>query len=501
MILKEKSDTTSQSSFIRFSGKSDGTKTLLELMREEGFSIHADCGGRGTCGKCRVRFISCATDALNTEKKLLSAESINAGFRLACQTRIRGDFIIETDNPEEDMDAASVEESDTSEFPRDPMVAIDIGTTTLAVALLDPEKKKVVKAVTGVNHQRIFGADVISRIQAANEGHKDELKRLIREDIQKMISALNVDQTAPAIISANTAMQHLWQGLSCETLGVSPYTPVDLSCRTIEGYTLLPGISTFVGADVVSGIVSLNMDLSDKPCILIDLGTNGEMAIGNKDRIMAASTAAGPAFEGGNISCGTAGIPGAISSVRVEEGFIKYETIGNVPPVGICGSGVIGIIYEMLKKEIIDDTGLLDEDMGEEGFRITDKVFFTQKDVREVQLAKAAVRAGLETLIKAYGIRYDEVDTLYLAGGFGQKIDIRKACGIGLLPGELHDRTEAVGNTSLKGAALFAFDEEVRSRFIKVASFSEEVSLANSREFQEEYIKRMNFEQELYGND
>ncbi|MBQ7583629.1 MAG: DUF4445 domain-containing protein, partial [Lachnospiraceae bacterium] len=387
-----------------------------------------------------------------------------------------------------------IEGSGTEGMPKNPVVAIDIGTTTLAAALLDPDRKIIISTVTGVNHQHSFGADVISRIQAANQGRGDELKRLIHDDIKKLLSALSVDEAVPVIISANTTMQHLWQGLSCETLGVAPYTPVDISCRSIDGCTLLPGISTYVGADIVSGIVATGMDLSEKPCVLIDLGTNGEMAIGCRDRIMVASTAAGPAFEGGNISCGTAGIPGAVMSVAIEAGAVKYETIGGLPPIGLCGTGVIEVVYELLKEDLIDDTGLMDENIDEDGFMIADQVFFTQKDVREVQLAKAAIRAGLETLLQAYGAGYDEVGTLYLAGGFGLKMDLKKACGIGLLPCELLERTEAVGNTSLKGASLFAFDDRIRDRFIKAASSSEEVSLADSRVFQDEYMKRMGFE-------
>ncbi len=492
-------------SMVRFSGSSDGTKTLLELMREEDRHINADCGGRGRCGKCRVRFISGAPEPLSTEKELLPAEALKEGFRLACQTRVRGNFAVETDETDEAMEAVSITDShedtgsvtvlnnDRPEMPRNPVVAVDIGTTTLAAALIDPEEKKTVSVVTGVNHQRIYGADVISRIQAANEGKGDELKRLIRKDIKNLLSSLKADEAVPVIISANTTMQHLWQGLSCETLGAAPYTPVDISCRSIEGCTLLPGISTYVGADIVSGIVAVGMDLSEKPCVLIDLGTNGEMAVGNRDRIMVASAAAGPAFEGGNISCGTAGIPGAINSVTIEKENVKYTTIGNKAPSGLCGSGVIGTVYELFKEGLIDDTGLLNEETGEEGFKIADKVFFTQGDVREVQLAKAAIRAGLETLLQSYGIGYDGVEALYLAGGFGLNTDLKKACGIGLLPGELLNRTFAVGNTSLKGAALFACDEGIRDRFINAASSSEEISLSESAFFQEEYMERMYF--------
>ena len=257
--------------------------------------------------------------------------------------------------------------------------------------------------------------------------------------------------------------------------------------------TILPGISTFVGADIVSGIVACGMDESEEICILVDLGTNGEMAIGNRDRILSASTAAGPAFEGGNISCGIPGIPGAVCSVEIEDGKAKVQTIGGSPASGICGTGVLEVVYELLKEELIDETGLLDDDYFDDGFPVAEGVVFTGKDVREVQLAKSAVRAGMEVLIEAYGTDYDHIGKLYLAGGFGQKIDLEKAVGIGLLPEELLDRMYPVGNSSLAGAVMAARDPAILERMAETALRSEETALAESPLFSDLYMDHMFF--------
>ncbi|MCR4891410.1 MAG: ASKHA domain-containing protein [Lachnospiraceae bacterium] len=295
------------------------------------------------------------------------------------------------------------------------------------------------------------------------------------------------------IVSGNTTMQHLLEGLPCKGLGVAPYSPVDISLHPFQNMILLPGISTFVGADIVSGILSCGMDLGEDICLFVDLGTNGEIVLGNRDRLICASTAAGPAFEGGNISCGVAGIPGAIDRVDIIDHIVRYTSLGGRKPVGLCGTGVLEVTYELLKSGIMDETGLLSDPYFEKGFRITGDVIFRMEDIREVQLAKGAVRAGIETLIESYGIHYGNIQKLYLAGGFGKKLNIRKAAGIGLIPFELLERTEAVGNSSLKGAVEFAAGRIEAQRFIHVADFTEEISLGDHPSFQEQYFSYMNF--------
>ena len=258
---------------------------------------------------------------------------------------------------------------------------------------------------------------------------------------------------------------------------------------------IYPGISTYVGGDITAGLFALEFGSREKPSLLIDLGTNGEMAVGNRERILTASTAAGPAFEGGNIVCGTGSVPGAVCGLTIEGEDVYPETIGSARPSGICGTGVVAAVYELLKEEAVDETGRMEEPWFEEGFLIAREgnIRFYQKDVREIQLAKSAVRAGMETLLLKYGITCDEVEHIYIAGGFGCQMDIHKAVGIGLFPPECEGKIEAAGNTSLKGAVRYLLDPLAEGEIKRIAKTAEEVSLSDSKEFQEFYMEYLSF--------
>lgn len=306
-------------------------------------------------------------------------------------------------------------------------------------------------------------------------------------------------------------MGHLLMGYDCDTLGVYPFTPVNIdfiegSFQEILGNdlldastVLLPGISTYVGGDIVSGLLSLGFDSREQVCLLVDLGTNGEMALGNRDKIMVTSTAAGPAFEGGNISCGMGSVAGAICSVKIEDGTVSVKTIRDQAPVGLCGTGVVETVAELVKEEIVEDSGLLDEEYFEDGFLLAKdpegkEIVFTQQDVREIQLAKAAVRGGVETLLVRYGISYDDVHKVYLAGGFGYKLDTEKAIAIGMFPEEFQGKIEAIGNSSLAGAVEYLTEQDSRERIGKILSVSTEINLSADKDFNEFYMDSMFFE-------
>ena len=333
---------------IRIENIGEGT-SVLQALQAQGEYILAPCGGNGTCGKCRVRFVQNPPAPSQADRKVLTEAEIAAGVRLACRTAAVNGAVIEIEaGDEKQMHVASgfslngtpgqnpgqkeTEEGGISgqthgnsepaqKVPAasegEIMAAVDIGTTTIAMSAVDTGSGRILGTSTGINHQRSWGADVISRMEASNQGKGGLLQKSIRADLDLLREKLGLAQDTRMIISGNSTMEHLLQGLSCHTLGVAPYTPVDISLHEYENMTILPGISTFVGADIVSGIVACGIDQSEEICILVDLGTNGEMAIGNRDRIISASTAAGPAFEGGNISCGVAGIPGAVSSVEI----------------------------------------------------------------------------------------------------------------------------------------------------------------------------------------
>ena len=486
-------------------------RSVMEALQAQGVYMAGNCGSNGTCGKCRVRFLSAAPAPSAADRKLLSADAIDRGERLACKAQAAAGMRIEILTPDESAmkveSSFSIPSLPTENLPEKEagsagtggssagqiVAAVDIGTTTIAMSAVEAGTGRILQTVTGINHQRAWGADVISRMEASNQGKGEELQQSILSDLDELRKKLGLPAEVKMLISGNTTMEHLLQGLPCRTLGVAPYTPVDISLHEYENMTILPGISTFVGADIVSGIVACGMDESEEICILVDLGTNGEMAIGNRDRILSASTAAGPAFEGGNISCGIPGIPGAVCSVEIEDGKAKVQTIGGSPASGICGTGVLEVVYELLKEELIDETGLLDDDYFDDGFPVAEGVVFTGKDVREVQLAKSAVRAGMEVLIEAYGTDYDHIGKLYLAGGFGQKIDLEKAVGIGLLPEELLDRMYPVGNSSLAGAVMAARDPAILERMAETALRSEETALAESPLFSDLYMDHMFF--------
>lgn len=507
--------------------------SLLTQLRDQDIYISAACGGRGRCGKCKVQMTAGATEPSEADRACLKQEELAAGWRLACVAYPASDCTLVIDSADEsEFAVVSSEMKGTPEEiaarvaeEQEYGIAIDIGTTTIAIALVGV-KSGVLHAVTSINHQRAYGADVISRIQASNDGEKEALKESILQDLYAGMGRLLAESGADAekvrriAIAGNTTMGHLLMGYSCETLGVYPFTPVNVgTIRESFGgmfasqikeqgayalapdlpVTLLPGITTYVGADISSGMLSCGFDRFKEPCLLIDLGTNGEMALGSRERILVTSTAAGPAFEGGNISCGMGSVPGAICNVTIEDGHAEIKTIGEQPPVGLCGTGVIETVYELVREELVDETGMLEEDYFDDGFVLAktdagEEIVFTQKDVREIQLAKSAVRAGVETLLRRYGIGYEQVGRVFLAGGFGYRVDLKKAVGIGMLPEELLDKTVAVGNSSLSGAVKYLQQEDAALRLDALIASSEEIELSSDRDFNAFYTEYMFFE-------
>ena len=489
--------------------------SLMQTLHSQGSYISAICAGRGTCGKCKIQVLEGEIPPSKEDERFFSKEELVQGYRLACKAFPKGKCTISLDFNHQEDDFIVVtdyeEKKQTSEIVKDRSyaIAVDIGTTTIAMQLVDLEQKEVVDIYTAINRQRAYGADVISRIEVANSGKGNELRQCILEEleegVQKLLEGKEIVPEKMAI-GANTTMVHLLMGYSCETLGVFPFTPVNIDKIYISyeklfesnAYSfeviIFPGISTYVGGDITAGLYACGFDKKEQISVLVDLGTNGEMAVGCADRIMVTSTAAGPAFEGGNITHGTGSIPGAVSNVVIEDGKARLKTIGEKEPVGICGTGVIDTAYELVKAELVDETGLLDENYFDDGFPLTEDIAFYQKDVREIQLAKSAVRAGLETLLLKYGVTYDEIDKIYIAGGFGYKMDIAKAIGIGLLPGECKDKIEAIGNSCLKGVVRYLTEADAERRVEHIIETSLEINLSSDKNFNEFYLEYMYFE-------
>lgn len=391
----------------------------------------------------------------------------------------------------------------------DSAVCIDIGTTTVVFQLIT--SKGVQKTYKTINPQRRFGIDVLSRIEASNRGRKNDLASVIRYTLISGYKEITREygDAEKVIIAGNTTMIHLLMGYSCVTLGEYPFKSEHLNTHrtTFDHVTnskvspvetiILGGISAFVGGDITSGLYMCDFDKSEKVNLFIDLGTNGEMAVGSKDKIIVTSTAAGPAFEGGKISCGTGSVDGAICSVDLKSDITKksaeIKTINNKPPAGICGTGIIELVSELLDAKIIDKTGLLCDKYFDSGYSIAENISFTQGDIRQLQMAKSAVHAGVEILVREYGVNLTDIDTVYLAGGFGYGLSIEKACNIGILPKEFMGKTKAIGNSSLGGCAKCCSDTGYEARIEHIKNISMEMSLANCSDFEKLYIEYMNF--------
>ncbi len=523
-------------------------ETMAAALKRNGYFGSYPCGGKGICGKCRYLVAEGETVLSPEEEKLLTKDELAGGVRLLCCSTFAEDGAIYLPKQE-----AQIESVGTSKKNRDKAmcaegeaapaekeakiqqekavqtekilqgaaefdVAADIGTTTVAIALVSRQNGKVLAERTFNNSQREYGADVLSRIEAANAGHLEELQRFIWRDILQGIEGMLQDlgrngNISRLAVSANTTMEHLFAGDSCETLGKAPFTPVSLElrkkhCRDIfpeapKRYAemeviILPGISAFVGADIVSGMYELGMNESRKPVLLLDLGTNGEMTLGTGEGFLATSTAAGPALEGGNISGGVPGVAGAICSLSMMGRRTLVHTIRNQSPIGLCGTGVLELAYEMRKMGIADEKGVFSEAYREMGFPVAEdengqSILFTQQDMRQLQMAKAAIRSGMELLIKEAGLKASDIEKVYLAGGLGYKLNVYKAAGIGLIPPALKEKSVAVGNSSLSGALRYLKETDAAEKMEELQSKTKEMNLAAHPEFETNYYKNMNF--------
>ncbi|HIT85436.1 MAG TPA: DUF4445 domain-containing protein [Candidatus Ornithomonoglobus intestinigallinarum] len=377
------------------------------------------------------------------------------------------------------------------------VLCVDIGTTTIAAALLDGGI--MLQSFSALNPQRRFGADVLSRIEAAGRGHLKELHKLIVFTISDF-AARSKRPPQKIIVAANTAMAHMLLGLDCSGLGQYPFKPAvtDTVTTTLSALgggadiplTVIGGISTFVGGDITAGLAACGLAGGTKLSLFIDLGTNAEIALGNSEKLLVTSAAAGPAFEGGGISCGCGSVSGAVCGFDIKSGAVR--TINGAPPRGICGSGITELVSELLDGGIIDKTGLFNKKYFETGFPVTENITFTQKDMRAFQTAKAAVRAGAETLMREYGITADDISSVYIAGGFGSGLDIKKAENAGLIPKGLSEKASAAGNTALKGAALLSGDG-AESFAKRIKAISTDILLGENEYFSKRYIENMDF--------
>ena len=401
------------------------------------------------------------------------------------------------------------------------LAAFDIGTTTIAGDLLDSEDGRMLAVESRMNPQAQYGADVIMRANYALEHGTDVLSRCIREAVNEMLGVLAGDagisreDIFQVCIVGNTCMHHLFLGISPASLVHAPYTPAvserlvlnagdyGLDVQRKAELIMLPDIAGYVGADTCGCLLALRQDQKDEISLMIDIGTNGEMVLGNRNRLVTCSTAAGPAFEGAKIECGMRGAAGAVDHVKYENGKWDYTTVGNQPAAGLCGSGLIDLVAGLLDAGMLDENGALSSGQEKQGVFMlvpTEQagnergVYLTQKDIGEVQLAKAAIAAGIQMLMKRLGITEEEICSVYIAGAFGNYMDPVSAGKIGLLPAALVKKVEPVGNAAGEGAKIALVNEREMLEMDELVGKIDFVELAASGDFQDYFIDELGFE-------
>lgn len=494
------------------------TCTVLEqvslswLLEQQGSRLQYVCGGNGTCGKCKVKVVFGASEPTASERKYFTEEELRAGYRLACQMKVTQDCVVEVPRQRERMQglSATVNQIDTVSDRRDTYgVAIDLGTTTLAFALVNLHGGQVVQTYTMENSQRTYGADVMTRMQRANEGALHTLQECIVRDLQNGIQMLQNQferqmgyrpSMVQVVISGNTTMCHLLQGFSCERLAVAPFVPVTTEKREWEQdgikITILPGASAFIGGDIISGLTYLDFSSDDAPKLLLDLGTNGEMVLWNGKEYLATSAAAGPALEGGNISCGCASVPGAIYDVLIAGEKSQVKTIGGIAPVGICGSGLLSAISGLLDNHLLDEYGIFSDKVKVSGYSLAttttgESIRITDEDIRAFLMAKSAIVTGVCYLLKQLDDR-EKTLQVYLAGGLGVHLPVNAAVKTGLLPKQIKSNCRPAGNTSLQGAIAYLINPcEMNQRMQSICNSLTVLPLNEWEAFEEQFVAHM----------
>ncbi len=469
----------------------DKSLTIKEILEKNKLSVNGPCGGAGICGKCKVKAEGSLSRITETEQQNLTDFEIKQKVRFACLTYAIGDCIIYFTPSESNIQG--VTEGFMTNFNKNPItserccfgIAIDIGTTTIAGYLYQFPECICIGSVCLPNTQSRFGADLISRISAAIDGKADALYAEVTKQIENIKSYFGKEINT-YVITGNTTMLHFLTRLDASSIATAPFTPKSLFGQWQDNVYLPPCISAYVGADITCAILASGMIQTDGS-FLLDIGTNGEMVYYDSGTFLCCSTAAGPAFEGVGITCGCAAIPGAINKVYLKDGKLYYTTVDHVKPVGICGSGLIDAISCMLSLGVIDETGYMEND-----FYIADsQIYITPSDVRKVQLAKSAIRTGIETLCEN-----KEIKKFYIAGGFGSYVDKVSCINIGLIPEKVQDVITVIGNGAGAGACMILQSKEclMQAEQIKQKAITKELS--SDPVFMEKYMQYMMFGEE-----
>ncbi len=476
------------------------------------YGLPMPCGGHHTCGKCRVKAFGSLSPITPEEERLLTPQEIADGVRMACSAVATGDCTVILPDKNHRQGEVLLDGTQAQVNAEGWGIAVDIGTTTIAVYAC--HGGKIVRGAGELNAQSVHGADVITRIGAKRH---EELHKIVVGQLEELFARALGSDAAPAdvkkiVITGNTTMLHFLAGYDPSSIAVSPFTPQSLfgeampASRYFTAYEnaelyLPPCISAYVGADMVCAMTASHMTEAGGTVLLADIGTNGEMGLYHNGKLYTCSTAAGPALEGACIHMGMAAAPGAIDRVTLgDDNTLQWHTIGEQAPKGLCGSGLISLMARLVETGQLDETGALEDpeeapdDSGEDCVPIGDSgVFLTQQDVRQVQLAKAAICAGILTMLEECGLSPAEVDTFYICGGFGSYIDPHAAAVIGLFPKELEDKVKVLGNAAGSGAVMM-LAEESRKTAHRLQEQANLIELSTSPVFMEQYIEQMCFD-------
>jgi uncharacterized 2Fe-2S/4Fe-4S cluster protein (DUF4445 family) len=503
--------------------------TLLEAAGQAGIILNTVCGGKGICEKCEAILEPDGRKVLSCQYRIESdlTVTIPAGSRFFEQ-KILAEGIDTEAKIERDI-YEKYAQGDTAQILG---AAIDIGTTTVVVKLIDMQNGQCFATRGALNPQSRYGDDVISRIAYAETDAKSaELQKAIIDCINDLVTglckqtAIDGNQIFEVCAVGNTTMNHIFLKLPVKQLGQAPYKAYSLDAKDTPAGELalqmnpagnvhtVENIAGFVGSDTTSVALATGIDSAEEVTLVVDIGTNGELVLGTADTLYAASCAAGPALEGARISCGSRAVEGAIEAVVVNEGDIVLDVIGNSPAHSICGSGLIDAVAVLLNLGIVDATGrfvepatlketlspaifsrIIEQD-GQPAFVLDDaqKVILTQKDIRQVQLAKAAIRAGIILLERKLGIDDSDIQRIFLAGAFGNYIRRESALRIGLLPDVPAERIHSVGNAACSGAQMILVSRRCREKAKELAHKIEYVEIAHEPDFQDVFADSMYF--------
>lgn len=502
----------------------DGTPLHMAL-NGNGFHVETPCGARGTCRKCRVKLGGAVPPPAPADREHLTAAELELGFRLSCQHTCAGEMTVGI------LPAAVADPGKaamgrlTAAVAPDPWsgarygLALDIGTTTAVAALLDLTTGEELAAASTPNPQAMYGADLMTRLtyaQAAPEGVR-ELQVLLVRALNDLIEGLRRRARIPAAaigavtMVGNPVMHHFFLGLPVATLAVAPYVPalrdgaetpaarLGLAVAPEAVVYTLPNVAGFVGADALAAALAAGLDEAEGTVAVVDIGTNGECLLHHRGELYAASAPAGPAFEGGEISMGMRAGPGAIDAVDFVGLSLRLGWIQGAPPRGLCGSGLLDAVAALLRAGVLDRLGRLQprgplgRQVREGAFWLTDAVRLTQQDVRQLQLAKGAIRAGVDTLLRVAGLTASDLDAILLAGAFGNYLRRESALAIGLLPPVPPARVQPIGNAAAQGAKLVLLSRRARARAEALARRIRHVDLATHPDFEAVFMEALNF--------